>query len=475
MTHFSKVWRTPGALLLAASISLAAGCGGQSADQQAMSDAAKELGVLGLPGSNPSPVPDQRKKKLQAIIASLKPVADNGGNGGSAAHLLIARAQAGLAEAAAHEAAEAESAAGSQLTTVRLGLDRWLSQRSIAAALESYDATAQIAEIDQKIAQREQQAAELMQAKQAAQGVLDGIMAKAKQARDQATAKREAEAAIRARTAGATQTQIAELVIEARQVKREGDAYEKEAGEFEANASREKPKVDAFSTQIEQITKEVSLLRDGKQALTTKAAKTREQAVAATQEASKTAEEVVAQLRALEEARKATDGPTEEALKNYRSAIATVKKATYSGNDGQATSKVAGAGYQQSLGDVLFARANGVKAYADLLAALQAAKMPGAAGEALAQTQTAAKEAFEAARREYEGARQQFSGNLRLPETAKRILERVDAQLKALSGVVDEPPAGEPAPEKPSDEAPTTEPAPAEAPKPAAPEGGSGG
>lgn len=446
-----------------------AGCGGSDTDA-ALEEATITLNALGASGSVPLAATNDRKAKYQAVIAKLKSVDDDAsGAAAAAAQLLLARAHAGLAEMSAGETAAAESAWLDRTTLARLTFDRALSQRAVSQALASFDPTKELADLDEQIRQREQEAAEARQAQQTQQQLVDKINADAAAATAKAEAERVREAEIRAGMQGASETQRAAILEQAREVKRRGDEFEKQAANLAAEAAKEAPEIASIQAQIDKLNRQVELLRVAKQALRARAEASQAQAAEAAREARQTDDEVTALLAAVRQSGEEAATLTEQTIQIYRTAIAAANKAAGTGasNELKANANIARGNYHQSVGDVLAAHARGQLANAQLLSALAAGSQPGVTAAQAAEARAAFDQTRSAAYQAYTEAADLFSrasatGDLktRLESLSERMRKLNEALAPAASpdAPADAPaePDAPPADDAPADQPETT-------------------
>src|SRR5437899_3286947 len=146
MTKRVSGWRVGFAGLSAWALVVSAGCDQRSESAKAVDNSARDLHALS--GASPEPAMDTEKAKtLGKIAADLAPAIASGDAGEkSAASMLVAQTQAGLAEQAMTEAAEAERTASNTITQVNTYLSNWKMRSAAAGAAETFDPSAQRAE-----------------------------------------------------------------------------------------------------------------------------------------------------------------------------------------------------------------------------------------------------------------------------------------------------------------------------------------
>lgn len=441
-------------LILSAALSAAAlsGCGGTTPAQEAIHDASAMLHGLGVSGSEPLPSVSDRKQRYQSVVKAIKPIADaDDGADAAAARVLLAKAQGGLGDISASDAADVERAALDQIRGIRAALEQWLSQRSIAQALQAYDPTQELAKLDDEIRQREAEAGRAEEAKQKQVALVEQTRAKAAQARAQAEQFRTQEASIRAGVASASQTQRAAAFEQAMTVRRQGDEYEKQAADADAIAASQEPVVGTLQNAIEKLNRQVQLLRDAKQALVARADANRAQAADAAKEADAASARVTDLLKELDATRSGIGAPTDEAARLYGSAVGAARKASLAGAgaNGRGVGPMMAGNLQQSLGDLLAGKARSLGAYAALLRSLQTSGHPAASAEAVKAAEQAHTEALTAAEDAYKSAISIFEsagGNAE----AKEKIDRLTKQIQSLVSEEAAPAGGQPV-EKPAE------------------------
>lgn len=454
------------ALVASAGVALTIGaCGDSDSAQVAIEKATVTLNGLGASGSMPIGNTPDRKSKYQGVIAALTPIAGGESSGSAAAaSILVSRGHSGLGEMSAQEAAVAEGRWVAEAAQVASLFDRALSQRATADALASFDPTPQLAEIDDQVKQREAEAGRALAEKQKQLELVNGIRAKADQARAQAQAERRKEAEIRARAQGVSQTAKAQIIEEATEVKRRGDAFEKQAADFDADAAKQAPEVDSLQLVADKLKSQVDLLREARQSHVQRAEASRAQAGIAATEANETFEKVNQSFAALTSGRAAVEEISDSAAKAYQQAIGAAKKAGNSGKDLRSSASIIEGSAQQALGDLLVSRYRSLKAYAVLAGNLARAGKGGVTADSAKAAQDAAGAAKTAAQDAYKAAFELFERGKSGGAASKELNDRLDKladRLKALSAESDKPAAApaevEGSNDKPADPAPATE------------------
>ncbi len=417
------------------------GCDSQTEQDRILSKAGNVLNAINIQGAMPAPSIKRRGDELRSLITTVKPVADAKEPAtASAANAILARAYGGLGELAAKSAADEERQFLNQINVVRAKLDQWISQHAVAKALNVYDPTKDLADLDAQLAQRTEEVAKLTADLAAQEAKVADIRAQAEALRGQSSAIRQEESGIRARGESASQTARAEIIREAVEVARRADALERQAGETQALADKEAPVAVEIKNQIERVNRQKESLRKAQQDIRERAEAARVQSASATAEANAVGGEIQAALTALTAKRDAADGPTQEAIKQFTQASGSAKSAGAGGaKETTGSASASSATFQQSLGDVHATRARSLAAHAAVLDALAKAQPPlpgsselGSKAEKASQDAKAAREsaisAYKAARSGYEAARP--AGDLKA---------RYEALVKALEELEKEP------------------------------------
>ncbi len=335
----------------------------------------------------------------------------------AAANSLLARAKAALATLKVEEANVAEQAALNKSLELRGKLDEWLVQKARADSLVKFDPSKSKKEIDASIAALTRQIGEAQAQRTAADGAVAALKAKSDGLLAQAKALREQASAVKARVNGASATEGLTLVQQAAEIGRRADALDKEASFVQADAMAAQPAADDAAARLVKLSNELNQAKtaDAELAAITKA--TREQAEAARAQAEGAAAATAkgaSELEALHAPEAALATALDGAVKGFKDAIASAGKSISAAGGGEAggAAKLAKAGYQQALGDALYARTRGMQDYLAILGAMANSKpaLPDAAkyadvsksvSEAAAAALKDAQEAYEAAKDAY--------------------------------------------------------------------------
>lgn len=368
-----------------------------------------------------------------------------------AAGLLTARAQAGLGEIAAKAAGLAELESLAAASKVRVGLDSWLRHQGRAAALEQYDPSKQLNDLDAQIKQRVDEAAKAKAAKQKLDGEIAQLESEAKSQLDKARAERDAETAIRQQAVNASATQRADLITQANQRRRASDGFDMQASLLRAQSAAKTPQSKDMQAEIDRLSAQAKVLADAKADLVALQKSNADQATREKADALAAAQALKDAAADLAKIRDTVPDLTDKATKTYGQAI-TATKAVQQKNDldqeTKSSAKLAAAMYKHAQADVLAARARGLESYAGLLKSLATASppLPDAASYA-SKAESTSKEAdaaFEAAKKAYEEVQADYAGIsaradvkdrlTKLSESIKKLAERDIAVPAWLAG-----------------------------------------
>jgi hypothetical protein len=439
------------ALLAAVGLGLGA-CDRQDPADEAIQAASIKLQAISGGSAAPGVTQKIRKDTYQAVLTEVKDYTSSGTPAQqAAAQLLAARAQAGMGEIAAQDAAELERSFLGTLGVARARLDQWLSQNSVAAALKVYDPAPDLAALDKQIAERGREAEALRAELEGVRAKVDGLTARAKAASEGARAKRAEEAQIRSRGDGASQTQRLSLLEQSAAVRREADALDRQAGELQAEAAKLQPVATELERQVARLGTQQDLLRTAKRDASALAGRKSVASDAAREEAMSAAKAIDEVLKDLADQRQAISGPTGDAVRQYGLAAKTAKAAVPGSVErGKASAQMSSAAYSQALGDVRAGQARSLGAYIGLLQLMVDATPALPSRASIASTLEAAKAEFDQARNEareaYGAALEGFSAGAGRSEEEKKLADNLKARLERLADVKPEAPATEAAP-----------------------------
>lgn len=425
------------ALILAAGLAVTlplGGCDGDDATAAAIETSKRRLQAL-APG-----VPSQyRVEVFNDVVSTLKPLSSKGSKSQSAtASLLIAQAQAGLAEGPAAEASRLEREALNRIMAIQADLSQWYNLNAQGDGAASYNPAAELAEIDQLVKQRQEQRVGAQNEKSKVDSTVAQLREQAKAKVEQARAKREQAGALQSQVANQTAVQGEETLKRAHEIGRQGDALEVEGSMLEARAAKIAPQSVAIQLEIDRLTDQLALLDAARADVQTRAQTARANAAAARASATKAAAVIKEQFTQLESLRSGELAQqTAAAQSGYESAASSASGAmSQSPTNAQMAAGVA----RHALGDVLWTKAHGLSSYANLLETLAAAQPPLPESQTYAskaaEARAGAKEALDAATEAYTAANEayQSSGSSLAPERIERVNASLAKIVKATSG-----------------------------------------
>lgn len=490
--------RRAAALAACAGLLWAGGCG-RDAGEQALSDASITLASLNAGVGTPMPR-ETVAKGLQGVIGDLQPLTSGSGAVAADASLLVSSAQRGLGLQAAGEAVRLQRRGLSRLPMIRAELEAWMMHSAAATAATAYDPAQEFARIDESVRARQQEAERERASKAAIDAEVSGLLGQVAGRLAEASTLRGTAGEVRLRIPGVSETEGLALTEQIRELSREADRLEFEARGLKTQADRRNVDLRAAEVAIAKLEAQIDLLARSRAAVQTRQSAAQEKAAAARGAAQQAANAIAALVDTatgpvppgLAEVMSAVGGELElsveeifgsgpaaltpfmeqtlaptiaDAVRQLETAASTARKAGTLRRNG---SQVAAGEAQQSLGDVRWAEANGLDAYAQMLEELVSAQpaLPSAAEYAsrARASREAALTAKQAAYDAYQEAVKAYQGSGAKGDVADRI-EEVGRKLNAISKVVgdgvvdaealsalDGPIAEEPVAEEPADE-----------------------
>ncbi len=433
---FPKVAATSALALLLATV----GCDESGPLGAALDDATVQLTALSPGGTAPA-TPAYKVEVLNGVITKLKANADRGTPSQNAAALiLIAQAQAGLAESPASDAAEHQRVMFNLLTGVEGALAQWQINNAAAEAASGYDPAPALAEIEAESEDRDEAVARAEARKTEVDASIKRLLDEAASTAETAKGRRATQADLANQVAGESAVRGEELIKQAAAIGREADALEAGAADLEAQAAKIAPESDEIMLAIQRLTSQRSLLDQSKAEILARAAAYAATARTALQEAAKDAAEIEKIVGELQQASEDGAAAYNKAVEGYQAAAATAARVTMD-PVARPQAKLTEGSAKQSLGDVHWARAHGLARLIESIDALANAKPPlpqAAAYKAMAEEAResraaaleGATEAYQDAFEAYEGAGAKGEAQDRMD----RVRERLGKITKATSG-----------------------------------------
>lgn len=422
-----------------AGATIAGSCGRSDTPGQVVMNTSRKVQAASLGEKAPAPKIARTTAVYTEAVASLKPaVADGLVGESSGASLISARADGGLADFQAEGAAAAERESQNVAGRVRLGYDAWLSHQARAAALEQFDPSKQLADIDAQIKQKVEDGAKARAAKQKLDSDLAALEAKAKEQLDKSRLERDAETKLRQQAVNANATVRADLITKANQHRRASDGFDKEASLLRAQGAAKAPESRDVQAEIDRLTAQSKLLADAKAQLAARAKANTDDATAAKAEAMGAAQVIKDAVAELAKVRATVPELTDKAARTYGQAVGAAKAAGQKPETDQetkASAKLASATSKHGLADLLAGRARGLRDHAELLRSLAEANPPlPDSASYRTQADEASKQheqALDAAKKGYEDAAAEYAGVPGKQDIKDRLAKIAEA-LKAL-------------------------------------------
>lgn len=428
----SRVNRSTLALCAAAGLALG-GCERDSASKKALENASIQLASLDS-GLGNAPDPSLRERVLNEVTSSLKDASSSSVVAyASSANILIAKAQTGLAESPASQAAALEADSLNRIRIIRADLAQWLEAGAMAEAAENYDPTQEIDSLESQVGQIQNAVAGLTRSRADVAGRREGLISESSGLASKAKSLRDEIGQLRLRMTSVSATEGAAITEQIREKSRAADALELQASEIGARADLLIPQIAEIDLNIAGLNNQIESLRAAQTAARQRAADAKTEATEARALAAAAAERIDAGANALIEAR---DGELarayESAQRSLTSAAGAARKAA---SDNRTGSKLAeGVALQQS-GDLSWQMAQGLGEHHALLAALAAASpsLPrsGAYDGAAVTAAEAKAEALAKAAETYEQAKNALTSSGAKGEASER-LERVGRMLDLI-------------------------------------------
>lgn len=426
------------------------GCGRPTPDQEALAKARRSM--LALTGGADAATATSRRQVQAEVLNALKGVPERLSQTGeqAAAWMLIAQAQAGLAQIEAETATDLERQRLGLISEARSAAGLFDAHQALASALESKDFVPDLASLDAALRETDTLGVEAGKAKSEAEKRLADLEAASGAKLEQARAERDAEARARADARLAGVEARPALFERAFEAARRADGFERESSDLQAQAAVFRPQVAVAMLDIDRAQRQREMLTLSRKGVEDRAAQSRQQAAAVRAEAAKAAEQFAAAVKKIEELTGGDLGKAyDAAIAGYAQAQQTMRKAVQAAGEDKAPLALSVGHFAQSGADVHSARARGLAMVRDVLAWSVGLKppMPAAAesgsllstvNERLAASTAAAAQGYEAAR-------------LALNATGARgeIAERLKAVSAMLPGAPPPPPAEQAAPTEP--------------------------
>lgn len=405
MSHTARRTTVLGLLIAAG---FACGC-----DQQTPTGRAVQIGAAGIQTPTPEGAGGQAGVSYSDVVQQVQPVASSGLPGeNAAAATLVSRAQKGLSNEAWGTMLEREREGFRAIALARASLEAYVALNAQAAALATYNPSALIAELEQSASRRGEEA-RAAQAELTAESARESeLRSRVASLREQASREADEAGRLRMQANALTASQATPVVKQSAEAKRRADALAKEAALVEAQADQITPRVTEARLRLEQYQNQQKDMLSTVSDLKARAASAAQEAEQARREAQAAGQDLARRATEITAARAETLAPAgEAAARQVADAVSTAKRA---GNEGGVAGKLALGTSQHQLADIHLVRAQGLRAYADLmdeLAKVQPALPDAGAYASQAQSARATlKELLDQAGELYRGAQSAYAG-----------------------------------------------------------------
>jgi len=438
LKSFSSVGSMALVMIAGTALGLSA-CDSRSPTAKAIEEASRELSVLTTSGSV-TPSVEIEQQQYKKVTETLRDVLDKGlPQERAAALVLTAHAKLGLAEHAANEFAALERESLNRATVVRGLLAAWNNHTSAAAATEGYDPSGVIADFVKQAGERGAEAKKSEAVKAELDGKIAGLRADAKAKMDTAAASENAYAALKTQAVTVSAIVAEGLIKQAAEQKNAADVLRHDAALVTAKTDQLDPQAKEAELQVKQFKNQRQTLETMAAQLNTAYEESKKEAAGARADADAVAKKLETELGGLKKQREdAVSKAFDTASSQFADAAGTARKAT---GDENGASKLAVGAAKQSAGDLHWARAQGQRAYADLLRSLAASSTPGLPDRTKYLTEgdevlKAMKESIESAKGAYEEARSAYTSAKATGE-AKEKLQNLGSILEKMPDLID--------------------------------------
>lgn len=476
MVTAGRLWTIAG---LAATVLLVGACDRRTPSGKAVSQSARELHTVMSPASSTSSESTSTfaQSKYQEVVKTVSEANKEGLAGEvAAAALLAAESQLGLTEQPVATATSLEAQVDSETLVLRSFLSVWIAENARAEAAALYNPADAIATAEKEAASFDAKAAEMSNRR-------DQLASRIKDLKSQAGQKldtvREEEAAISKmkEEAGTLKaTEAAKIIEQASSRRREADKVRTEGSLLDAQAEQLQPQFREAELMLEQYQAQAKTYRDSITEMRRQEVAKKEEVSQARGAAQAAAQELDTRLSAIAKTRgEALTQAYDAATSAFQKALSTAKEAK--SDQSFALAKVSEGNIQQGLGDLHWARAQGLLRYAATLGRLGEVKpsLPNASTyvDQAKTAKEAAGEALQSAEQAYQAASSAF-GSAQVRGAAKEHLALLSSKLEAIAKITSgqgldvlaalangtfkpsDAPAPEPAPDAPVEQAPPT-------------------
>jgi hypothetical protein len=428
------------AITAASLAALVGGCDDRSSSaDKAIQAQAREMYAMSA-DSPAGAMQDVETRVMQKVGTELSPHLSTGGAGEkAAASALLAQSNLNLAEIAKKDVGAAESAAANKIAEVDAQLGHWRRHQAMKAAAESYDPSAELAEIAKAKAEKDKAIAAERQRKAELEAQLNELRAKAKEKMD-AVAEREAQyGTLMGQAARVSATDGVPIVEQANGIKREADLLRMAGTKLEAQAGVIAPQVREADAIVNQLTNQKRDMEATEAALAKSLSDARAEAAAAGASANEAASRIASLATEVESAREAVTAAYDKAEGFYKKAMQNAREAA---KDSPTGGKALVGDTALASGFMSWQKSQGLRLYAAMLDSLARVEPPLSARATYAskagEAREAAKAAVTTAAEEMESAKAAFS-SVKAQGAARERLDALTALIDtAINATKDE-------------------------------------
>lgn len=423
---------------LASAVALSTGCDRRTPSGKAVSSSSTKLQTVLSPATSGEGGATYASKQYDAVISDVKGAAEQGLAGeNSAAKLLQAESQLGLAEQPFSQASRLEHEIDNRGTVLRSVLTSWITENSNADAAALYNPAETIAKAQTSAKEFDAKADVASKRRDKLAQDIKGLEGKAGEKLDLVKAEETAIAQMRDQAGTLKATEAAKVIEQAAERRKSADKVRTEGSLFQAQADQLQPQFREAELLVQQFQAQAKTYRDTIDAMQKQDAAKKEEVSKARSAAGVAATELDRQLEEMNQLR---SGKLAEAYaaatQAFQSASRMIKEAQ--SDQPFAAAKITQGNIQQGLGDAYWSQAQGLLRYESLLQRLATVKpaLPKAAAylEEAGKTKQAAADALAAAKEAYEAASTAYTG-AKLRGDAQERLDLLGSKLTAISQI----------------------------------------
>lgn len=412
------------------------GCDWQDSAAADLATVERELAAI-HPGGAAAAPPQRRVQVYTQSVSRLQTVSRSGSPAQqSAAQLLIARVEGGLAQIAASSASQLERRLLDDATRLRAHFDHAQGSTSFAKALSLLDTAPQLAQLDQTLAELDGRVADAQTSRADLQQEIDGLDVQASAHMKEANRFRIEAGSLRTQALDASAAQSAQLAKQAYSLQREGGVHEVASADLSAQIDFIQPLIAEQDLILKSLQEERSHFVDARRRIEQRGTNSQQSELSARADARVAGEEAREILDSIEATRSGDLAATwAEAVNHAAKARDAVAKARNMERSAWAISK---GDAHQRLGEIHLSMAHSMEQYLDLIQSLQDSDPSSPLAEQFAeiqsrvqadllQTQQQIRDAFGQAVSAYQGASVS-------DQIVRDRLDRIKQTLVALAG-----------------------------------------